>query len=263
MLDNFTYDTYKNLIETGIDGGYEFLTVRDYLSQEKLPDRFIIMRHDIDRKPKNALDFARIEADAGVSSTHYFRAIKKTFKPQIIQKVEDLGHEVGYHYEDLDKSNGDIASAHDRFTSNLTMFREHVNVNTISMHGNPLTPHDNRDMWEKKGFDDYNLLGEVYLSVDFTNVVYFSDTNRSWCDEKTIVNDWPVGESKKPLQIHTTKNLIDLIEKQHIGQLYLLTHPNRWADTYPELIDELTKDTVINAGKYGLWLIRRINELRN
>jgi len=69
MTRDFTYEMYSKLLETGLDSDYTFLTVKKYLSQETTPKQSIILRHDIDRKPENALDLARIESDAGVSST--------------------------------------------------------------------------------------------------------------------------------------------------------------------------------------------------
>ncbi|MFB6075021.1 MAG: hypothetical protein ABEJ89_08420 [Haloarculaceae archaeon] len=258
MLGDFTYDAYRDLIDAALAADYEFLTVREYLAREDLPERFVVMRHDVDRKPDNALDMALIESAAGVSTSYYFRSIDKTFDPGLLRAIEAEGHEVGYHYEDLDRADGDSAAAHESFAETLDRFREAVTVDTVAMHGNPLTPHDNRDMWADRSFDEYDLLGEVYLSVDFTDVTYFSDTNRTWYDERTVVNDWPVGESDKPVQVASTGDLIDLIEARRFDRLYLLAHPNRWADSYPELLAELAKDAAINLGKWGLWNVRRL-----
>lgn len=253
---DFTYNTYEYLIRAGIENDYQFLKVEEYLSRENLPQKFIIMRHDVDRKPENALDLARLEADLGITSSYYFRAKQKTFKPNIIKKISEFGHEIGYHYEDIDDANGDIDRAVKCFASNLNNFRKYVDVKTISMHGNPLTSYDNRDLWEELNFEDYNLLGEVYLSIDFTEVVYFSDTNRTWIDKKTIVNDYPVGPSVKPEEVESTFDLIDLIEAQRLPHIYLLAHPNRWAETYFGWLREVIKDSIINLGKYGLWIYR-------
>ena len=63
----------------------------------------VVLRHDIDRKPMNALRMAELEYELGIQSTYYFR-FPCTFKPEIIRKIRDLGHEVGYHYEVLSKA---------------------------------------------------------------------------------------------------------------------------------------------------------------
>ena len=58
-----------------------------------------MMRHDIDRKPGNALNTARIEAESGIRATHYFRRYGSAFCPEIMREIEGMGHEAGYHYE--------------------------------------------------------------------------------------------------------------------------------------------------------------------
>lgn len=257
MTRDFTYDIYRDLLRAATESGYAVLTVREYLSRDSLPERFVVKRHDVDRKPGNALDFARLEADLGVSSTYYFRTIDKTFEPDMIEEIADLGHEIGYHYEDLDRAEGDVAAAHDSFRAHLDRLRDVATVETICMHGNPLTPYDNREMWKEGTLDEYDLLGEAYLSVDFTDVTYFTDTNRTWYDEKTMANDWPDGPSEKAIQVQTTRELIGLVESRRADRLYVLSHPNRWADTLPELVAETSKDAVTDVGKWGLWMLDR------
>ena len=97
------------LLDASLDAGPPFLTVREYPSADELPPAFIVLRHDVDREPKNALDFARIEADRGVASTYYVRTVEKTFDRELVREIESLGHEIGYHYEDMDRVDGDGA----------------------------------------------------------------------------------------------------------------------------------------------------------
>ena len=44
---------------------------------------------------------AQLEADMGNRGTYYFRIVPESFDPQIIENIAELGHEVGYHYEDV------------------------------------------------------------------------------------------------------------------------------------------------------------------
>lgn len=250
MISDFTFDVAEELFETGVSRGYEHLTVRDYLTADVLPTRFIIHRHDIDRKPENALTMARLEARHGITATYYFRTIEKTFRPAIIKEIEGLGHEIGYHYEDLDRSNGDIGRAHTSFARELGRLREVARIDTVCMHGNPLTPYDNRDLWNgNRRFGDYDLLGEAYLSMDFEDVTYFSDTGRTWEDGALKIKDQPVGDFTKRVQVKTTDELIDRLDRATVDRACLLSHPNRWAHSRVEYFSELAKDTVTNAGK--------------
>ncbi|MDO8726871.1 MAG: hypothetical protein Q7J35_12450 [Candidatus Methanoperedens sp.] len=54
-----------------------------------------MMRHDIDRKPGNALFTARIEAESGIRATYYFRRYGSAFRPEIMKYRMGRGHEAG------------------------------------------------------------------------------------------------------------------------------------------------------------------------
>ena len=69
------------------------------------------MRHDVDRMPGNALKMAEVEHEFNIKSTYYFRVNNSVFKKEIIKKIASLGHEIGYHYECLDKAKGDLEKA--------------------------------------------------------------------------------------------------------------------------------------------------------
>ena len=102
MLD-FTLKKYKELCLALLDTGYPPLTVYSYLvlggqKNNKNNNKLGVLRHDIDRKLGNALRMAELEHELGIQSTYYFR-FPYTFKPDIIGKINDLGHEIGYHYE--------------------------------------------------------------------------------------------------------------------------------------------------------------------
>jgi hypothetical protein len=238
-----------------VAAGYEFLTMREYLRSDELPDRFVVMRHDVDRKPENAVDLARIEMRHGVSATYYFRTIEKTFDPAAIRRIEAMGHEIGYHYEDMDRTKGVLEAAHDSFARQLARLRRHATVETACMHGNPLTRYDNRDMWADADLTSHGILGEAYLDMDFTDIVYFSDTGRTWKDGALKIKDHTIGDDAKRTQVRTTPELIELLESGRIDRFCILTHPNRWGDGVPEIVAETTKDAVTNAGKVAMGLL--------
>ena len=146
MLD-FTLRTYKKLLTRIINSSYEPITVARYLSGSDLPERFIILRHDVDRKPERAEKMAAIENELGIKSTYYFRKNSHVFKPDIIKPIPSMGHEIGYHYEVLDKAKGNIERARLFFKEELKLFKNIVDVKTVFMHGNPLTRWINRDFW--------------------------------------------------------------------------------------------------------------------
>ncbi|MFC7134049.1 MULTISPECIES: hypothetical protein [Salinibaculum] len=259
MPADFTYEMYGTLLDACRESDYAFLTVREYLAADALPERFVVLRHDVDRKPDNALDFARIEAERDVASTYYVRTVPDTFDPEVICEIDRLGHEIGYHYEDLDRADGDVTAARRSFGAHLAKLRSLVDVDTVCMHGNPLTPHDNREMWNSgDGLAAHDLAGEAYLSMDFTDVHYYSDTGRTWRDGPLKIKDHTVGGDAKTTQVDTTPDLVDLITSRSDGRFCLLTHPDRWTATLPERVFETTFDAAKNTAKYGLQALRSL-----
>ena len=82
-MRDFTLEKYKDLCLALLDSGYTPLTVYSYLvleGQKKKNNKLVVLRHDIDRKPKNALRMAESESELGIQSTYYFR-FPYTFKP--------------------------------------------------------------------------------------------------------------------------------------------------------------------------------------
>ena len=58
-MRDFTLDRYKELCLALLDSGYTPLTVYSYLEgQKKKNNKLVVLRHDIDRKPMNALKMA-------------------------------------------------------------------------------------------------------------------------------------------------------------------------------------------------------------
>ena len=106
---DFTLTTYQKLLTTLKSKGYTFQLFADAIENPQA--NTIILRHDVDLHPENALRTAKIEHSLGIRSTYFFRIIPETFKPEIIQQIADLGHEIGYHYEDLTLAGGGVGSS--------------------------------------------------------------------------------------------------------------------------------------------------------
>lgn len=272
MAADFTYDAYRGLLDAAIDAGYPFLTVREYLAEPSTPERFVIVRHDVDRKPRNAVDMANFEAARGIETTYYVRTVDGTFEPALLREIASLGHEIGYHYEDLDRADGNPMAGRRAFAHNLALIRSIAPVKTVCMHGNPLTPHDNRDLWSGVGAGErggtgagalarFGLLGEAYLSIDYDDVAYFSDTGRTWREGPLKVKDRVDAGTDRSVgangPVETTDDLITLLETGTVDRACLLVHPNRWAGSSPELVVEWVTDKAINAVKRSLRLAER------
>ena len=61
-MKDFTHIIYKELLETLKEQNYQFITVEEYFTStyDNLKP-FIIMRHDVDRRPNNSLEMAKLK----------------------------------------------------------------------------------------------------------------------------------------------------------------------------------------------------------
>ncbi len=250
---DYTLDKYRELCENICSSGYSILTVKEYLESKNRAIKFVVLRHDIERNPTNALKTAKIENDLKIHSTYYFRTNPSVFKEDVIGQIKGLGHEIGYHYEVLSTAKGNYEKAVELFEYELNKFRKIYDVKTISMHGKPLSKYDNRNLWKVYDFTDFGIIGEAYLSAG-KDVSYFSDTGRSW-NSKNNLRDFMPGK-REDGNVDTTDNLIELVKSNKINRLYISTHPERWASNNLEWCVIYMTDLAFNAGKKVLVAVR-------
>ncbi|WP_336025497.1 hypothetical protein [Halobellus salinisoli] len=223
---DFTTSRYERLLNAILEANWDTFTVKQYLEAQTLSENFVVLRHDVDRKVRNALRLARLEAERGITATYYFRT--STFDVDIVRQIEEWGHEIGYHYEDPASTNGDYQAAQRRFEENLAAFREVADVATVCAHGSPLSPHSNKGLWEGRldELAEYGILGEGYLSIDVgpqSDMYYLSETGRTWEAELPTVG-----------VVETTADLIGALHVHPCSGLYILVHPSRWSDSKAE-----------------------------
>ncbi|MBN2174671.1 MAG: hypothetical protein JW731_11095 [Bacteroidales bacterium] len=226
MARDFTFKTYTLLLSTLRNLDYEFQTLEDFLLKPK--KKVIILRHDSDIWPLNDLKMASIENRFGIKSTYYFR-IPWTFNIEIIKKIKDLGHEIGYHYEDLAEAKGNFKKAIVTFKRNLDKLKAIYPVQTVAMHGRPLSKWDSRRLWEKYKLEDFGLIGEPYLSINYNEVIYITDTGSRWDGYKVSIRD----SVNSPYQVdaRSTFDLINYFKEMNPSKPVLINaHAARWND---------------------------------
>ena len=245
IMPDFTITLLPKLYKALQSQGFSFISVSDILQNKEISSKYIILRHDVEKYYENALEFARIQNELGIRGVYYFRISKKYFKADIVRHIVSLGHEAGYHYDDLTQCKGNYDLAIKRFEKNLNMLREIAPVKTICMDGSPLSRYDNRNLWrqsdseteslrdgskeygvgskesggkskekgasemhdlmkviENKNFNahhlsltssyhyrDFGIIGEPYFDIDFSEVLYLTDTGRMWDGGKVSVRD--------------------------------------------------------------------------
>lgn len=241
---------------------YSTVTLADYLklNNEKNTKSYIILRHDIDRSPKRALDVARVEHRYGIRATYYIRTKKATFIPAIIDGIASYGHEIGFHYETLDKCKGNMEQAKELFKNELAKFQNRYNVKTVCAHGNPLTKNDNKDIWNSLKLEDFGLLGEAFLALDYSKFDYFSDSGRTWLNNKNqkMPGKDSVETAFNLLQPKSTDDVIRIIMEGSLPNICILSHPERWTKIigFP---GRYLLDLVFSWGKVAIYAYKKRN----
>jgi hypothetical protein len=228
-MKDFTHDFYKKLLKTLANNNFQFITVADYFRSNYNANKpFIMIRHDVDRKPSNSLAMAKIEKKMRVKSTYYFRTIPQTLKADIIKKIATYGHEIGYHYECLSETNGDYKSAIKDFEMNLSKLNKLYPIKNIAMHGRPLSKWDSRLLWDQYDYKKYGILSESYFDIDFDKVLYITDAGRCWNNASINLRD--KVSSSFDFSFFHTKNIIHQLNNEKLPNMIMINiHPEHWS----------------------------------
>ncbi|MBN1942441.1 MAG: hypothetical protein JW849_04015 [Phycisphaerae bacterium] len=188
-LQDFSLDEYRALLGRVRDGraclrfgdfappGGGPLRLRDGKAP---PERFVILRHDVDFSPACALRLAQQEAELGFPATYFFLLTSDLYnllgRPHrdVPRQIVELGHEVGLHYDvPVLAEDPSPREALVRQTALLAELSGQP-VRSMAMH-NPA--------WN--GADPFRDDGEFINAYDpaFTkDIAYYSDSCGAWLD---------------------------------------------------------------------------------
>lgn len=262
-MRDFTVKKYKDLIRVLLNEGYRSISVERAISLNEIreDEKIAVIRHDIDTRfdLPIALIMADFENRNNVIASYYFRTVPETYDIHLIEKIRDLGHEIGYHYEVMSLAKGNEAEAMKRFVKDLEELRRSCQVKTICQHGGAMGHYNTTSisglleigwdylrgkirrieyfpsikLWDKYKLEDYGLVGDAYLSLDFSIFKYFSDTGQRWDSHETrILDNIQESQSYRKITARSTDDLIDLIRSDKIRHLNLLVHPANWNDPF-------------------------------
>jgi len=265
---DFSLYSYKILIKNLINSGFCFFDP----VIDKIDDfhKGIIIRHDVDRKPLKSLKMAEIEHELGIKSIYFFRNRKSVFVPEIMKKIAAMGHEVGYHYENLSSINTRIENvkckienetlldsrltsqvsrefenALSDFVSNLKKFQKHFQIRFIAAHGSPRSKFNNCDLWKYFDYKKYGIESDFSIIKDV--MLYITDAGRSWNNRK--VNRRDVSNLENFPQIKSIEDIPEVIKASNHDLIMLNIHPEHWALNSFEWMWIYCYRTLKNLGK--------------
>ncbi len=232
-MTDFTMTAYKALI-SAVKQAYDVRPFCEFVQFDN-GSRQACVRHDVDRRFGYAVRCAEVASVAGARCTFYFR-YPYTYRPDALPYFERLGHEVGYHYETLSKHRGAIDAAAETFREELAEMRKTSTIRSACMHGAPLSPYDNRDIWQSLTLKEVELVGEPYISLNGTELCYITDTGRGWNKPGVSLRD-RLGTHQP--RFASTAELIAAIQSGSLPDRLMITiHPERWhAAWLPWVVD--------------------------
>ncbi len=103
-------------------------------------------------------------------------------------------------------------------------------------------------MWDKNSFEDFGIIGDAYKSIDFSEILYLSDTGRSW-DNKYKRLDKVNSRVNPNFNIRKSDDIIDVIKKGAADNIYLLVHFEQWKNNFWDWLSWYAAQIVRRTGK--------------
>lgn len=234
--------------------------------------KFVVLKHDVECNVEKAHRLAVIENKHGIRGSYYVQAylLNTRGNVEILKRMQDLGHEISYHYDVLDANNGDYAKAEKDFDKWMAKFHEiGFSFKTICQHGNPVKKRigytSNRDF-----FRNSEIKGRheklVDMVVDYSNYQkqpysYISDAGYSW---KHITD--PENNDKNPLAKDIKIGNFEKLEKfisASRGITIVSTHPHRWMNSPVKIYLKINIFRIVRFSAKKIQKVPFINSLMN
>lgn len=219
ILSRLSRQLYLEFLAKAKALGYSFVRFEDFLpGRSPLPERYIVLRHDIDFAPVHSLQMAELEHEAGVASTFFVLVDGQFYDPlqkeviEQLRQIHALGHEIGLHFAASSTVESDIGREV-AFRLEILSAIAGVPVQSFSQH-DPVNA----------GFATVSLPQGHYPCIDASTVIrdndllYVSDSAMMW---RRYTFDTALDEERN---------------------LCLLAHPHSWLhpqDDYVAMIRDL------------------------
>lgn len=198
-------------------------------------DTFLVLKHDIENSVFRAYQLAEIEHRYGHRGSFYVHAylLDDPHNVEMLTKMQEMGHEISYHYDVMDSNHGDLDGAIAEFEANRKRFEElGFSVVTVCQHGNPVVERvgytSNRDFFRSDKVQKlYPQIADIMVdyknkySADYT---YFSDAGRKFKMIFDPINNDIADSDDKNIPYEDLDELLKALPPKAI----ISTHPHRW-----------------------------------
>ena len=201
---------------------------------------YLVLKHDVETDVSHAYKIAQIENKHGHRGSYYVQAYLLDDKRNIemLSEMQNMGHEISYHYDVLDSCKGNIDKAIDEFDKNILLFTTcGFDIKTLCQHGNPVIErngyHSNRDFFRNERVKA--RYPEIYdIMVNFkeqipTDYLYFSDAGQKFKLIYDPINNDVVNSDDKNIPYKNLNELMTALSDKK-GNIISM-HPHRWIDS--------------------------------
>lgn len=222
----FSYNNYRKICEYIRQEG-NLLDYEDILKQK--PERFVILRHDVEFSPKRALDLAAVEHEQEVTSTFFFQVTNNSYNVlsgrnlDICRQIRDLGHKIGLHFHLNGMTNLELIKERIGYEAELLSHYLGFAIDRFSFHRPPALVLEN-DLAIDGLINAYAPAFFTYYSNTSTpphlNIKYVADSKNAW-------------QYTAPY-LYPTREFFAAFDK-----IQLLCHPYSWTDTGYDTLSNL------------------------
>ncbi len=230
----FTYKAWSKFCKKLADDGIHAISAKEVTAEKR---QYMVLKHDVETDVPHAYEMAAIEQQHGHRGSYYVQAylLKDEKNVALLQKMQEMGHEISYHYDVMDSNKGDLGAAVSEFEENRRMFEENgFSITTVCQHGNPIVERvgytSNRDFFRSaKVREAYPAISDIMVNFHTavsTEYRYFSDAGRrfKWIFDP-FENDI-VNSDDKNIAYDDLTALFGALDRN--GGNIISTHPHRW-----------------------------------
>ena len=103
-------------------------------------------------------------------------------------------------------------------------------------------------LWKNYHYKDLGIIGEPYFDIDFSKVLYITDTGRQWNNTTSSVRD--KVQTGYNFKFDSTADIIKAFDENKLPAVIMLNiHPQRWTDNKVLWFKELVLQNIKNSIK--------------
>lgn len=255
----FTYKRWNDFCRKLHDKGLHSIPAREVNSR----DNYIVLKHDVETNVKKAYELARIESKFGHRGSYYVQVYLMEDQENVdfLKKIQDMGHEISYHYDVMDSCKGNLEKAVEEFERNVMIFEKNgFKIVTLCQHGNPIVERvgysSNRDFFRNEDVrKKYPLFSDImvnYKEQYNTEYSYYSDAGRKFKLIYDPINNDIVKSDDKDI---VYKDLDAVLESLKNGNYIISTHPHRWTKS---AVVYIIKTAIFKAIRFAAKLFAKV-----